>query len=332
VKRILQIVIIAVLTIVFLALFLWKSNLRDVWRIMLSTNLAWIAVGFVINGSALVFRTIRWRLLLHESSPPPFYPTFFANTMGYMLSTILPIRAGDVARPALLARRTTVRFSEALGTVLTERVLDLLSILSLFVLFCLYRWRDFDSPVVHGGAWIAGSMLAGLAVLLVAFYFFRGGVRRLHAVLGGLLPKRFHSAWMRFFDAFAKTLDIVERPAALGGVVITTALIWFCLISQFLFVLMAAHRPLPFDSSIFLTATTTVGIAIPTPGGVGGFHKVSQYVLTNFYGFDIDASVAVSVLFHIVGTLPVIVMGAILFLREGLNWRELSKETHVEET
>lgn len=331
-KRILQLVAIALLTIIFLALFLWKSNLRDVWRIMLSTNLAWFAVGFVVNGATLIFRTIRWRLLLHESDPPRFYPTFFANTMGYMLSTILPIRAGDVARPALLARRTSVRFSEALGTVLTERVLDLLCILALFVLFGVYRWRDFDSAVVHGGTWFSGIILGTLTVLLVAFYFSRGAVRRLHEALGRLLPTRFRPSWMRFFDAFARTLDIVERPAAFGGVLITTALIWFCLTSQFWFVLMAAHRPLPLDSTIFLSAATTVGIAIPTPGGVGGFHKVSQYVLTNFYGFDIDTSVAVSVLFHIVGTMPVVVVGAILFLREGLNWRELSKETHVEET
>lgn len=332
VSRILRIILIVLLTAFFLALFLWKSNLRDVWQILLSTNIIWFSVGFIINGSALIFRTIRWRILLHASDPPPFYPTFFANTMGYMLSTILPIRAGDVARPALLARRTHVRFPEALGTVLTERVLDLLSILVVFVFFCIYRWYDFDSPVIHGGAYVAGAMLVGLALLIVGFRFFQNGVRRLHAMLGRLLPERFRGAWMRFFDAFAATLQITERPSAFAGVFITTVCIWFCLTSQFWFVLIAAHRPLPFDSSFFLTAATTVGIAIPTPGGVGGFHKVCQWVLTTFYGFDIDSSVAVAVLFHIVGTLPVVVVGLILFLREGLNWRQLSRETHAEET
>ncbi len=331
-KRILHVTSITLLTGIFLALFLWKSNLRDVWHILLSTNIAWFGVGFAVNGSALIFRTIRWRILLHSSKPPPFYPTFFANTMGYMLSTILPIRAGDVARPALLARRTPIRFSEALGTVLTERVLDLLSILALFVYFCLYRWDEFDSPVVHGGAVIAGSMLVALALFMVGFYFFREFMRGLHAALGRLLPRRFRDPWMRFFEAFAGTLEISQRPAALAGVLITTALIWFCLTSQFWFVLFAAHRPLPFDSSLFLTGATTVGIAIPTPGGVGGFHKMCQYVLTAFYGFDIDSSVAVAVLFHIVGTLPVVVVGAILFVHEGLNWRQLSRETHIEET
>ena len=94
---------------------------------------------------ALIFRTIRWRVLLASPKPPGFYPTFFANTTGYMLSTVLPIRAGDVARPALLARRTNVRFAEALGTVLTERILDLFSILALFIWFAAMRWNAFPN-------------------------------------------------------------------------------------------------------------------------------------------------------------------------------------------
>lgn len=331
-KRILQITLIALLTIFFIGFFLWKSNLRDVWRILLSTSILWFAIGFAINGSALFFRTIRWRILLHASGTPAFYPTFLANAIGYMLSNILPVRAGDVARPALLARRTSVRFSEALGTVLTERVLDLLSILSLFLFFCVYRWYDFPSPVVHGGAVIAGAMLAALVLLILGFRFFGDTIRRLHTWLGGFLPQRFREPWMRFFDAFAGTLEITERPADLLGVIVTTVCIWFCLSAQFWFVLVASHRPLPFDSSFFLTAATTVGVAIPTPGGVGGFHKVCQYVLTTFYGFDIDSSVAVAVLFHIVGTLPVVVVGLILFVREGLNWRQLTQETHVQQT
>src|SRR5687768_18484851 len=96
---------------------------------MRTTNVFWLGVALVVNLAALFFRTIRWRIILDPDDPPPFYPTFFANTVGYMLSTILPIRAADVARPALLSRRTSHRFSGALGTVLTERVLDLLSIL-----------------------------------------------------------------------------------------------------------------------------------------------------------------------------------------------------------
>jgi glycosyltransferase 2 family protein len=332
VSRILRILLVVALTVFFVALFLWNSNLRQVWRILLQTNAGWFVFALFINAGALVFRTIRWRILLHETHPPGFYPTFVANAIGYMLSTVLPIRAGDVARPALLARRTDIRFSEALGTVLTERVLDLLSILSFFLFFCVYRWNDFNRTLVRAGAFTAGTMFLVFLALILAFRFFQQNVRQLHQWLGRWLPQRFREPWMRFFDAFAATLRITERPLDFAGVLIATVCIWGCLTSQFWFVLIAVHRQLPFDSSLLLNAATTLGIAIPTPGGIGGFHKICQYVLTTFYGFDIDSSVAVAVLFHIVGALPVVLIGTVLLFREGLNWRQISQETRAEQT
>src|SRR5437763_13864643 len=121
---------------------------------MLSTNLLWLASAFLVNWLALIFRTIRWLVLLGGPKPPVFYPTFFALTTGYMLSTVLPIRAGDVARPALLARRTDVRFAVALGTVLTERIVDLVAIILVYVYYCVKHWNDFTTgrAVVQDGA------------------------------------------------------------------------------------------------------------------------------------------------------------------------------------
>jgi len=317
---------IALLTIFFLGFFLWKSDLHDVWRIMTSTNPWWLAAAFIVNWLALIFRTIRWRVLLSAPKPPAFYPTFFANATGYMLSTVLPIRAGDVARPALLARRTNVRFAEALGTVLTERMLDLISILALFVWFCIVRWNAFPNgtAVVHGGAVGCTIVLAAVLFFLVGLYFFSGPVRRLHERIGRILPKRFREPWMKFFDAFAKTLAITERPTDFLTVILATAGIWFCLTAQYWVVFVAMHHPLPYDASFFISGVTTVGVAIPTPGGVGGFHKLCQWALTSFYGFDIDSSVATALLLHLVGALPVVVTGIALFAREGLRWRDLT--------
>jgi uncharacterized membrane protein YbhN (UPF0104 family) len=99
--------------------------------------------------------------------------------------------------------------------------------------------------------------------------------------------------------------------------------VWACLTGQFSLTVLALHRPLPFDAAFFVTGVTTVGLAIPTPGGVGGFHKACQLVLTHFYGFDINSSVATAVLFHIVGTIPVLLTGVLLFAREGLKWKDV---------
>jgi glycosyltransferase 2 family protein len=332
-KRILQIAAIAALTIFFLVLFLRNANLAQVWAILKTTSVGWLVLALLVNFSALLFRTIRWRIILDADDPPPFYPTFFANTVGYMLSTILPIRAADVARPALLARRTSHRFSGALGTVVTERMLDLFSILTLFVTFAVIRWNEFSHDpqiarwfyVVKAGA-IASALILVLQITFIfGLYFFRPSIRRAHEFLGKLLPKRFRDSWMHFFDTFTETLGLAKHHSAFAKVLLCTAGVWACLTGQFYLTTLALHRPLPFDSAFFVTGVTTVGLAIPTPGGVGGFHKACQLVLTNFYRFDVDSSVATAILFHIVGTVPVLVTGLALFAREGLKWRDVTR-------
>jgi uncharacterized protein (TIRG00374 family) len=326
-KRLLHLTAIALLTIACLAFFLWNSNLADVWDIIRATSLTWFVAGLAINFMALIFRTIRWRTLL--SGEPDFYPTFAANTIGYMLSTVLPIRAGDVARPALLSRRTPVRFSAALGTVLTERILDLFALLFLFDYYVVAHWNDYNDSraytLIKSGAVGSAAVLLALTLLVLGIFFFSDVVRRVHERVGRIVPKRFRESWMHFYDTFSQSLQFSRDPGAVLRIVGSTVGIWFCLTAQFWFVLVAMKRRLPFDASFFISGLSTLGMVIPTPGGVGGFHKACQLVLTNFYGFDIDTSVAVALLFHVVGTLPVVVTGLILFAREGLHWREVTR-------
>ena len=130
---------------------------------------------------------------------------------------------------------------------------------------------------------------------------------------------------MHFFDSFTETLEITRHRTAFVKVLLCTVGVWAALTSQFWFAAKSVHHVLPFDSSFFITGVTTVGLAIPTPGGIGGFHKACQLVLTRFYHFDVDSSVAVAVLFHIIGTLPVLVIGLALFAREGLRWKDVTR-------
>lgn len=324
---------IAALTIFFLWLFLRNANLSEVGALLRRTDFRFVIAGFLVNSTALLLRTFRWRTILDPDAPPPFYATFFANTVGYMLSTILPIRASDFARPALLSRRTSHRFSGALGTILVERVLDLTSILLMFVTFAALRWNEFSHDpgiarwfyIVRAGAIASAVILLVLWTFILGIRFYRERSRRIFESIGRVLPRRLRDSWVHVFDTFSEGLRITSNPVALVTIVLCTIGTWACLTSQFWLATLAVHHPLPYDSSFFVTGVTTVGLAIPTPGGIGGFHKACQLVLTRFYGFTIDASVAVALLFHVIGTLPVLVTGLILFAREGLHWKDVTR-------
>jgi hypothetical protein len=331
-KRLLQGIGIGALTVLLLVLFLRNSEPRAVLGVIGSANPGWLVLGFAANFGALVFRTLRWRTILDPKSPPPFYVPFFANAVGYSLSTILPFRAGDVVRPALLSRRSNIKFSTALGTVLTEKVFDLFAILSLFIFFVLTSGRAISNDpatsrkflVVESAAVTAGLMLSVMGAILIAVLFFKSSIRIAHGWLGRLLPRRFREGWMRFFDSFVRSISLARHAGALPRVVLFTAGIWMCISSQFFFVLLALGRPLPFTASYFISSATILGLMIPTPGGIGGIHKAAQTVLVNFYRFDVNSSVAASLLVHLVGVLPVLLTGATLFIRERMSWRQLS--------
>src|SRR5688572_28123183 len=168
-----------------------------------------------------MLRTIRWRTILNPDDPPPFYATFFANTVGYMLSTILPIRASDFARPALLSRRTSHRFSGALATIPAERVLDSTTILAMFVTFAALRWNEFSHDadiapwfyIVRAGAIASALILLALWSFIIGLRFFRERVRGIWIWLSRLVPARIRPSWMHFFDTFIETLRITKKPA-----------------------------------------------------------------------------------------------------------------------
>lgn len=332
-KRILRILLVIALTILLLALFFRKSDPREVLQVLKRINPLWVMVGMLANFFALICRTERWRNVLNPNHRPPFYQTFFATALGFMTSAVLPMRAGDVVRPALLSRRTDIRFSTALGTVLVERVLDSTALLSIFLIFSLTGARRFyENPSTAGKAIIirsAGTAAAVFLLLIVAFtlamYFFNERVRRFHLWLAGYLPGRIRSGWMAFFDSFVASLRIAHNRPALLRILLLTVAIWAFLISQFAFILLSFGKPLPYSSSLFVTGASILGMMIPTPGGVGGFHKACQVVLTSFYGFSVSASVAVALIFHIVGTAPVMITGLTLFVREHVSWRQLAQ-------
>lgn len=331
-KHSLRLLLLVIATIALLYLFLRNSDPAEVVRQLRSLDPFWVVVALLTNFTALLCRAARWRIILRPAAPPPYYPTFFATAVGFLTSAVLPIRAGDVVRPALLSRRTDIRFSSALGTVVIEKLLDTTTVLLLFIGFVVLVGRTFfDDPRIGSKAAIVMTLGIGAAVLLtvlisvvVLLLVLRERARGLIERFTVRFPALFRSGAMSFYESFLRAFTLARDRRAFATVLVLTGMIWLCLTGQFYFVTLAMRMPLPFSASFLVTGFSILGLMIPTPGGVGGFHKACQIALTNFYLFTVSASVATAVIFHIVGTMPVLITGTVLLIREGLSLAQIA--------
>jgi uncharacterized membrane protein YbhN (UPF0104 family) len=110
--------------------------------------------------------------------------------------------------------------------------------------------------------------------------------------------------------------------------------LWLSIATGIWLVARAFAIDVPFTGAFLLMALLVVGVAVPTPGSVGGFHEAFRIGATSFYGAPNDLAIAAAIVLHAVSFVPVTVAGITLMAREGLTLaraRELSASAAAEE-
>ena len=76
---------------------------------------------------------------------------------------------------------------------------------------------------------------------------------------------------------------------------------------------------MPFTGGWLMLAPLVVGVAVPTPGGVGGFHEAFRLGATAFFGADNDTAVGAAIVLHAISVVPVVIVGLIFIIQDGLK-------------
>jgi uncharacterized membrane protein YbhN (UPF0104 family) len=142
---------------------------------------------------------------------------------------------------------------------------------------------------------------------------------RIEALLQRILPARIAGGAVRLAHTFAEGHAIVRPPGRLAMAVVLSVPLWLAIAAGIWSVSHAFHVALPFTGSFLIMALLVVGVAVPTPGAVGGFHYFYRLGVTAFYGAPNDRAVGAAIVLHAVSFLPVAVAGLILLAREGLS-------------
>ena len=97
---------------------------------------------------------------------------------------------------------------------------------------------------------------------------------------------------------------------------------WLVINVQIYSVLRAFHLDLPFSSSFVVTAAAVLGLAVPTPGGLGSYHVAVQLALTDLYAVPRDTASGVALLAHAISFVPITLLGITLFALTRCVFRE----------
>lgn len=323
------------LAILLLVLFLRNVDLRGVAGAIVRARPGWLLVSVATMFVNLAIRAWRWRYLLEPLGAVGFSNAFQATAVGFAASSVLPARAGEVIRPYFLARRERMSATGAFATIVLERLLDTLTVLLILASYVFVFGRELGttSPTAFAamkglGAAAAGSSLVALAVL---FYLARdpAGLGQGLARLGRALPSRFAALLAHVAEKFATGLGAVRRPGRLLVALLLSLPLWLCISLGIWAVLRAFHLPIPFTGSFLLMSMLVIGVAVPTPGAVGGFHEAVRIGLTFFFGAPNDVAVGVAIVLHLFSIVPSLLLGLLFAAQEGINFtrmRQLADE------
>jgi uncharacterized protein (TIRG00374 family) len=297
----------------------------------------------VVALTALMYgiRAMRWRLLLPALRDASIVDLFGITNIGFMAGLFIP-RAGEVLRPYLAARRYKVSVSAGLASIVLERLIDLITVLFLLALYMFVLPRpaaersDALMAALRAGAGLV-FVVALLGMAFLAGLRVEGGpARRLLDWTLGLLPRNLGDKVSGLVGSFISGLEVFgSSPAQWLRLIAESLFLWVTIGLIVHLNSMAFGFEIPFHSAFLIIAFLTVGVAIPTPGMVGGFHASYTLALTAIYGVDQGRAVAAGVVLHALQNLPVLILGIAFLGREGLSFggmRQITRQANPQES
>ncbi len=305
-----------------LAIVLLVLAFRGVdWNAMLETarlgKLEYLLAAFGVLTVSYFMRAIRWRILLSAEKLIPMLDAYWATCVGYLGNSFLPARAGELIRSVLIGQVANISKSYVLATALTERILDVPTLI-LFSLLSIPFVGALAPELVTASRVLAVVSLAGVGFLFAA--------PRMQGLIFGVLERlplpdtliaRGHGITEEFLLGM-RAFQHVSRAFRFFGL---TVVIWLTDVVVAALVASAFGLTLSVPQALLLLAALGLSSAIPsTPGYVGIYQFVAVTVLVPF-GFTQNQALVYIIAFQLVTYAVVIVWGVGGLWRLGITRR-----------
>ncbi|GAC1663170.1 MAG: lysylphosphatidylglycerol synthase transmembrane domain-containing protein [Candidatus Limnocylindrales bacterium] len=304
-----------VVSIVALWLVLRGVDLGRTAEILGRADLRWVAFAAGLLALDLALRALRWQRLLRPIAAVRYPPMLGYLLIGYLANNVLPARLGELVRSHYLGDREGISRAAALGTVVVERVVDLVAVVAIAsTALLVLSVRGVVANAILVGAGVAGLLLVVVALGIVA-----------HRLPGADRARAVVERWPRIRD-LARSLQgglaVAGRPRTLAEALLVSAASWTVAILAFAAIGQALGVQLSIGQAALISSGVALASAVPAgPSNLGTF-EFAAVEIGKAIGVPADSAFAMALLIHATILLVTSVGGGVAFVR--LGWGRVS--------
>jgi uncharacterized protein (TIRG00374 family) len=305
-----------ILTAVFLYIAFYDVNFGEVLDKASKASLFWIAIFIIVLLLSHYLRAIRWKVIISSVKPDASMKNLFGSLMvGYGVNCVIP-RLGEITRAVLLGKWERISRSSMFGTVIVERVIDIIFLgLSVIVAALIYTGNLYLSfPWLKTTLYITSALIAiFLLFILLVVKFKEKFYGVIVTLIGKISEKLAHKAGYIFrmltegFSSLKGTRNYVLT------FLLSVLIMLFYSLNAYVGMIMIGLPHVTFGMAWILMSISAIGVVIPTPGGTGSYHALAKSALVLLFGYGEIISLAYAFLTHIISYFLFIILSLIIF-------------------
>jgi len=300
-----------------------KVDVSQLWFYLKTANTFYIVLSILLIIFSVAIRAERWQLLLEPFQKISFRPLFSSTMIGYFGNAVMPFRFGELLRAYSISTTRKIDVSAAFGTILLERLLDMLGLV--FTMF-IFSWFY---PFEHGGK--NAMIIVGVSSILLFYFILWLGIKQSGFFLNvkklSFLKATLIQRLLTIMNKIVDGITSIKDTKHIGQIIIHTIFIWVVYFFATYSVILATNISINWVGVGVILVSTSLALAIPAaPGGIGTYHAAAIYILTSYFFIDRVESQAFAVILHAVGFLPLMLIGFIFFIKSSLHFKDVSKQ------
>lgn len=307
------------LTVVFLYIAFHDVNFGDVINYVAQANIFWMFIFISLFYLGHILRTLRWKYILNSVKPDTKFSNLFSALMlGYGVNCVTP-KLGELTRAVLLGKWEGLSRSSMFGTVLLERIIDIIVLCISVLIAILISSEDIKGsfPWLTSTMYLAAVLIILFIIILYLFLRFEEKFSQWIIKLLSRFSQPLADKTAYIFSMLAQGFFSLKGKKNYYFTVLLSALIIivYALTSYVGLLMMNMQEIMPVSIRMgwVLMSISSIGVIIPTPGSTGSYHALAKATLVLLYGFGETISVAYAFLTHIISYILFILSSLLIY-------------------